>query len=189
MDRDALPGTIRALVAGARRLVIAGVGSDVRNDDAIGSLVARDVITGLHREASARGIIPARIVENELIELRNVLIIDTCVVPEQFITTIHEFNPDLVIILDAAVMAGETMPGDIFFVNESELDGTTFSTHTLPLRQFIEVLQALGTAATFRIVGIQPANLDHGEVLSPAVTDAKIFLGSMLLQCILDAFL
>ena len=174
---------------GTRKLAVIGIGADLREDDAVGNVLARELINeveanhhpgpGTDHEHSA----------DEYVKIGGLLVLNATVAPEQYITLVKGFAPDTVLIIDAAVMGKHARSGDIAFIDAAELDASTFSTHTISLRYFIEILYTLGLKARFLIVGIQPEKLGYGEELSQAVDETKVFLKSLLLRYIKQTFL
>jgi len=112
------------------------------------------------------------------------LVLNASVAPEQYISMLKEFSPENIVIIDAATMGAAANPGDLAFIETDELDLSTFSTHTISLRYFIEILKTLGVDAECFVIGIQPATLGYGEALSQPVEETKVFLKSLLLEFI-----
>nr|MDO8117979.1 hydrogenase maturation protease [Candidatus Sigynarchaeota archaeon] len=169
-------------------MAVIGVGADLREDDAIGSVIARELVDNTCNEANAHGIAIISHAESEQIQTDFALIIDASVIPEQYISTIISFQPDHIVIVDAAMMGGTACAGDIAYINPLEIDKLAFSTHTLSLGQFIELLKTMGLDATYIIIGIQPRNMDYGERISSEVSHTKVFLVSLLMKLIRRAF-
>ncbi len=166
----------------SKKITIIGIGADLREDDALGNVIAREMINNIQEELERDNAHVLNLVESELIMLDKVLIINASVIPEQFITTILSFNPDHIVIIDAAIMGNDAKPGDLAFIEPHELDKRTGSTHALPLGQFIEILKTMGLHAKFLVIGVQPKTIDYGEHLSREVRDTKVFLVSMLMN-------
>ncbi|NMC04006.1 MAG: hydrogenase maturation protease [Candidatus Lokiarchaeota archaeon] len=172
-----------------RRLALIGIGADLREDDAVGTLLARELIDEIDQGCHLPPGIDHEHSIDELVKVGGLLVINATVAPEQYITLVKEFAPDTVLLVDAAAMGKGVMPGDIAFIKETELDASTFSTHTISLRYFIEILQTMGLRATFLIIGIQPGKLGYGEEISPHVAETKVFLKSMLLRYVRKTFM
>ncbi len=139
-------------------MAILGVGNELNGDDAAGVRVVR--------ELSAR-----------LSATPGVLLIDGGTAPENYTGPIRRFRPDLVIQVDAAEQ--EEAPGTTTWVDWREADGLSASTHTLPpsvLAKFL--VSELGCEVA--LIGIQPASLELGEPLSPAVERAVAGLAGKL---------
>ncbi len=148
----ALEGALRASSPEAdreqvrqRTVVVLGVGSELRADDAAGVLAASrlagEPFPGLH--AIAAGTAP----ENHTAEIRRI-------------------GPSAVVIVDAADM-GET-PGAVRVIPLGDIAGVSFSTHTLPLAIVADYLRR-ETGCRVAILGIQPASLVFDGPVSPEV--------------------
>lgn len=129
------------------RVVIVGVGNEMRADDGIGIFLAGNL-------------------EKELGNPEGIMIIKTQV-PENFIKPILDFRPEKIIILDSADFKGK--PGEFRVIKEHEIMEFLISTHNMPLTVFLKALEKLEAEKT--LIGIQPKNLDFGEGLSKEVRD------------------
>ena len=127
------------------RVVVVGVGNDMRGDDGIGVFLARE----LKRETG---------------DNRGIMIIETQV-PENFIMPILDFRPDRIIILDSADF--KEKPGSFRMIKKDEILQFLISTHNMPLTIFLKALEKLNAEKI--LIGIQPKNLDFGEDLSMEV--------------------
>jgi hydrogenase 3 maturation protease len=127
------------------RLVVVGVGSDLRGDDAAGIVVAR------------------RLADEESDRLR---VIEGGTAPENYTSVVKDFDPDQVLLVDAVEFGGD--PGDVKPVDPGALAQTSFSSHAYPLTMLTDYLER-ETGATITLLGIQPASIDEGEDLSRAV--------------------
>jgi len=131
-----------------RRIVLLGVGSELRSDDAAGVLVAQrvgalgwpDVWTFLAGTA-----------------------------PENLTGDIKRLSPSHVIIVDAADM--HCPPGTVSLLGPEETRGVSFSTHTLPLSVLAGYLET-ETGCVVIILGIQPLSLEFADAVSAEVLQA-----------------
>lgn len=89
--------------------------------------------------------------------------------PENLTADIRALSPRFVLIVDAASMAQP--PGTVRLVDPANVAGASFGTHGLPLTVLADYLRA-ETGCAVLIVGIQPATVEYGEELSPAVAAA-----------------
>ena len=128
----------------ARPVVVMGVGSPLRSDDA----------AGLHVAASlGRASLP------------HVTAIEAGPAPENFTSEIRRIHPAVLLIVDCARM-GER-PGSVNVIGAEEIAGVSFGTHGLPLSVLADyVRQEVGCAVIF--LGIEPGSVDPGETLSAA---------------------
>ena len=141
-------------------VVLLGVGSELRSDDAVGLRVAR---------AAARKPIPG------------VHAIAAGSAPENCTAEIRQLNPSHVIIVDAADM--NAAAGTTRLIDPAQAVGAAFATHGLPLSVLAGYLAAeIGCAVI--LVGIQPQTLEFGETLTPAVAKAADELVDTLRECL-----
>jgi len=124
----------------------------MRSDDAAGILIARALSRGDCATQADR-----------------LLIVEGGHAPENRTGELRKFAPDLVIIVDAADMAGK--PGTIQWIPEEAIDGMSASTHTLPLSMLARYL-VLELHCTVKLLGIQPGSNDVGKKVSPQVLQA-----------------
>jgi hydrogenase maturation protease HycI len=145
---EALKADTSAAAHGVRTVVVLGVGSELRSDDAAGLHVAAALkaaqVTGVH-------------------------VLDAGPAPENCIGEIRRLHPSHLIMVDCALM-GE-LPGTLKVFKTSEIAGVSFGTHGLPLNVLADYLQA-ETGCTAAVLGIEPSSLEFGEVLSPGVQTA-----------------
>jgi len=174
---------------GTRRLAIIGIGADLREDDVVGNLLARELIGEIKQSMDASHNGSYEYTDEERIQSGNLLVLNATVAPELYLSLVKSFAPDRVIIIDAASMGAKAKPGDLAFITPAELDASTFSTHTISLRYFVEILKTMGLDAEFAIIGIQPANLGYGEALSQPVEETKAFLKTLFLRYLTNKFL
>ncbi len=132
----------------ARTVVVLGVGSELRSDDAAGLRVA----ASLAAEA-----------------LPGVRTIEAGPAPENCTAEIRRLHPSHLIIVDCAHMG--KAPGTLEVFTPSEIAGVSFGTHGLPLSVLAEYLHA-EVGCSVAILGIQPSNVEFGEVVSPLVEGA-----------------
>jgi hydrogenase 3 maturation protease len=129
------------------RTAVLGIGSELRGDD-------------------AAGIFAARLLMERLPHTEHLLVLDAGPVPENFTGPLRRFQPDLVILIDAAHMGA--LPGEIRWLDPQDTTGFSASTHSLPLHVFASYL-AHELGCEVRLLGIQPANTGFDRELSPEV--------------------
>ena len=134
------------------RVAIVGIGNNLRNDDAAGMLVAREL---LHRECAA--------------DASHLLIIQAGHAPENVTGELRNFAPNLILLIDAAEM--RDVPGAICWVPIQSIEGMSASTHSLPLSMLARYL-TLELHCMVALIGIQPRSNDVGEVVSAEVLKA-----------------
>ena len=103
--------------------------------------------------------------------------------PENFTGTLRRFGPDLVLLVDAALMSLE--PGQTGWLDWKDTSGFSASTHTLPLHLLAAYLESeLGCKVD--LLGIQPANCQAGEALSVQVQAAAESISKDIAQIMSD---
>ena len=133
----------------ARPVVVLGVGSPLRSDDA----------AGLHVAAALGGRLRNRPVPG-------LTVIEAGPAPENFTSEIRRLHPAVVLIVDCARM-GEA-PGSLRVIAPEQIAGVSFGTHGLPLSVLAGFLRN-ETGCSVAFVGIEPLTVEPGEALSAAV--------------------
>jgi len=152
--------TLRQEITPRSRIVLCGVGNELRSDDGIGPAIIR-LLMKWQGYSSA---------ENAtLLECGNVLLINSGENPENFLSIIEKFQPASVIFLDATNL--NSPPGTIALVSPREIDGSTISTHRFPLSFLANYLQKVSGAKVL-FLGIQPLSCQLREGLSPPLSKA-----------------
>ena len=128
--------------------LVVGLGNPLMGDDGIGVTVARDL---RFRRSIGAPVIEAGTPGFGLLEL------------------LMDERP--VVFIDA-VDAGRT-PGSVFWVDPDKVAGEAlpYSLHQVTLADVIELLEATGTRADIRIIGIQPEKIGVGFDLSDVLED------------------
>lgn len=134
------------------RVAIVGIGNNLRNDDAAGMLVAREL---LHRECAA--------------DVSRLLVIQAGHAPENVTGELRSFAPEIILLIDAAEM--RDIPGAICWVPIQSIEGMSASTHSLPLSMLARYL-TLELNCVVALIGIQPKSNDVGEIVSAEVLQA-----------------
>jgi len=131
-----------------RRVVVVGVGSRLRSDDAAGLEIA---------ERLGR------------LSLPNVCVVLGDTAPENVTGEIRRYAPTHVLFVDAADLREE--PGSVRLFESSDIGGMTSSTHTLPLHVIADYLtREMGCRVLF--LGLQPETLEFGDTISESVSRA-----------------
>jgi len=139
---------VAALRGAARgRVVVLGIGNDLRADDGAGSLVAQ-----------------------RLRERFPDAVFDGGQAPENQSGPLRRARPDTVLVVDAADFGGA--PGQVRVVSGAgDAAGLTLGTHALPIGTFLSAL-AETTGARVRLVAIQAETTEFGAPMTPAVASA-----------------
>jgi len=139
---------------GVKRVAVLGIGSDLRQDDAAGMLVAQDLEKFSRKRRSSP-------------KLKAFL---GSTAPENLTGEIRDFKPDRIILVDTVDI--KEKPGTILLLMpEDASGGISFSTHKLPA----EILVGYFTKSLkceVMIIGIQPKGLDFGKAPSRTVISA-----------------
>lgn len=139
---------LRAWLSHAGQIVVLGVGSSLRRDDFVGVKIARGL----------RDRVPDRV---HLFECETV--------PESFIEPIVELKPTHILITDAALL--NLPPGSSMLVEPSKIQGSSISTHALPLSILCEFLSK-ETGAKISILAVQPKETGFGEGLTEELEES-----------------
>lgn len=146
--------------AGGRPVVVLGVGSELRSDDAAGVRVAAEL---------ARASLPG------------VRALDGGSAPENCTAEIRQLAPSHLIIVDSAHM--EEPPGAVRLIESADISGASFGTHSLPLSVLADYIQReIGCRVT--VIGIQPLSIEFGEGMSPEVSAAVRETALALKECL-----
>ena len=147
---------IYRLFEGGGRLYIVvdlllGIGNDLLGDDGVGPFIVE--------------------------KLRNSdwKVINSGIVPENFIHPIRELKPDRIVIIDAVQMG--LKPGSIRIIPPETIRNTGTGTHQLPLTFFLEQCASLSPVI---FIGIQPGQLFPDCPLSAPVASAASELITLL---------
>ncbi len=135
---------------GSARLAVLGIGHELGGDDAAGVRVA-----GMLRKAAAG---------NE-----QLLALEAGPAPENFTGKLRSFQPDLVLMVDAALM--NSTPGTVQWLDWRGAEGFSASTHTLPLHILASYLTA-ELDCEVALIGIQPRQTFTDAPLTPEVQRA-----------------
>lgn len=133
-----------------KRTVIIGIGSELRGDDYAGLKVIDEMrAVGLDAE--------------------NLLLIQAGNMPEKFTSSVKEFDPDNVLLIDS--VEADMEPGSVSLVDPSDIVTDSVSSHKLPLSKLMNYLEE-ETEARIDLVGIQVKDLEVGSGLSEEIKDS-----------------
>jgi hydrogenase 3 maturation protease len=132
------------------RLAVLGIGHELYGDDAVGVWLAGQLQTMLPANGS-------------------LLAVQGGPAPENFTGILRRYRPDLVLMVDAALMDLE--PGKTGWLSWRDTSGFSASTHTLPLHILATYLTA-ELNCEVALLGIQPAQTQVDTPLSPVVQSA-----------------
>ena len=148
----------------AKRIVVLGIGSELRADDAAGLIVAE-----------------------ELKKIKNLKlkVFLGSTAPENFTGEIIKFKPTHILIVDS--VDTDQKPGFILLINPEEVGGVSFSTHMLPVKMMVDYLLA-SLECEIIIIGIQPKVLLFGETISKEVKKSTKQVSGVIKQILQEEF-
>ncbi|MFA6431964.1 MAG: hydrogenase maturation protease, partial [Candidatus Margulisiibacteriota bacterium] len=101
----------------ANRVLVLGVGSDLRGDDAAGVIIAEEI---------------------EKKKIPNITTLLGGTAPENLTGEIKRLKPSHLIIIDAADL--NEAPGTIKLIRMDQIGGLSFSTHALPMKMMVDFI-------------------------------------------------
>lgn len=138
------------------RTVILGVGNTLKGDDGVGPLLC----------ARLAGKVSA-------------VVIDAGTVPENYLRPIIDAKCRNLLIVDALDFGGS--PGQVRVLSPDEAGAFAFSTHSLSLHLFLDLLGREIEMQTL-VLGIQPAHTQLARPVSPAVQETIARLADALVR-------
>lgn len=163
VNGESLISYLKARMPHCERLLVCGVGNDLRGDDGIGLYVAdRISLNGLPEK---------------------VKVLKCGEMPENYIFEIKEWSPSHILMVDAADLGKD--PGTAVMVESNELYTKSISTHRLPLSLFSKIVAAeLGGEVDVMMIGIQVGSCDFGAEVSDPVREAGDLVAGSVLELI-----
>jgi hydrogenase 3 maturation protease len=138
------------------KIVIVCIGNELKSDDGAGPELALKLEGRLNAE-----------------------VINCGATPENDTGWIKRREPDTIVVIDAMNMDIE--PGSVSLLEKEILnDKQLYTTHNVPLKVFVNYL-AIETGADIFLIGIQPATLALGKVISPKVAKTVDYLAELLI--------
>ncbi|MGZ4945743.1 MAG: hydrogenase 3 maturation endopeptidase HyCI [Halobacteriota archaeon] len=134
-----------------KKIVILGIGNELRRDDAVGLAVVDRLRTS--------------------IDDPSVIVINCQSAPENYTGNVKRIKPTCIVLIDAADF-GAT-PGDARIFQLHDLEGVSVTTHKASLLTLSVYLQSEINCNIF-VIGIQPADCDFGSGLTPIARKASI---------------
>ncbi len=146
------------------KLVILGIGNELRGDDFLGSLLARRL--------------------SELFKGRiDIVVFDGGTVPENYTGLIRKEGPTGIILLDAADIGKE--PGFIKIIDRDDIASYHLSTHAMPLSFLVKYLEQF-TKAEIILIGIQPKEMELADNISTEIKKSIDFLMSVFSEMLIS---
>jgi hydrogenase 3 maturation protease len=147
-----------------KRLVILGVGSQFRSDDAAGIFTAKLIKENISKSTKFKV---------------DVLLGETA--PENLTGEIKKLKPTHLMIIDSADLSKK--PGTVLLLSPRDIKGISFCTHQLPPSIMINYLKS-SIACEVSLIAIQPKNLKVGDRLSKEVSAAVKSVSSCFLETV-----
>jgi hydrogenase 3 maturation protease len=158
-DEYSVQEALEKWFAGAKRVVVAGIGNPIRSDDFVGVKIVQDL----------KGKVS-----------KNVHLIECETVPESFMQEIVDLKPSHVLLIDAAVLG--LKPGETRLVFPEQItDFPAITTHVLPLRIFCEYITKM-TETKIALLLVEPENTEFGEGLTPKVQKTAKKINKLMLE-------
>jgi len=143
---ESIEKELREWFVGSQKIVIAGIGNPIRQDDYVGL----KIVEGLHGNVS-----------------KNVLLLECETVPESYLSDIEEFKPTHVLLIDAAFLGLKPAEASLVEADAVTADAA-ISTHVLPLRIFCDYVKE-ATGAKVALLLVEPVSMEFGEGLRAEV--------------------
>lgn len=137
------------------KTLILGIGNVLKGDDGAGPLVCQKLV---------QAGVPVEV-------------IDAGTVPENYIEQIIRRSPDNLVIIDA-VDFGDS-PGEARLFETEQVTSVAFSTHSLSLRLFLDLIAQRITVKSC-LIGIQASQTRLNSPISPVVADSAEALSRVL---------
>lgn len=157
----------REAFAPPKRVCVLGVGSELCHDDEAGLYLVELLSKRLRLPLGEPG--------------ERLLLVSGGPAPENFSGMIRAFQPDLLIVVDAAYL--ELPAGSVQLLPEESAAGLSFSTHMLPLPMLLSYLK-LACGCQTCLVGIQPATTEQGLGMSPRVQEGTKMLAALFAEAL-----
>jgi hydrogenase 3 maturation protease len=145
------------------RVAVMGIGNTLRGDDGFGVRLMEGLLP-LNLPAGVR-----------------LFLCETT--PENFVGPVVHFQPDTILMVDAAELGGE--PGSARLVDLKDIAGIGMTTHTLSLRLLGNMLESTTDAAVM-LLAVQPQSRAFGTGLSDEVQHTLRYLTNVLARVLRD---
>lgn len=130
-----------------RRIAVMGIGNELKGDDAIGPLISEKIKNKLKDDK-----------KYEIIHI-------STNVPENFMGKIDSFNPDILLMIDAADF--NENPGHFRLIDIDEISRYSLSTHNMPLSIFLKNIGIDENNIFF--IGVQIKSTEFGSDITEEV--------------------
>ena len=156
---------LERFLSDAKRVLVLGIGNEIRADDGVGTHVAKSL-----RRACVRN--PLKM---------PCLAVPGGAAPENFIGPALEFGPSHIVIVDA--MARGARPGSISTIDPARLGGVSLSSHSMPRGVLRDYLLNSGHRRLL-VLGVQPSTIGLGMGMSREVKSSARRIVRALLKAL-----
>lgn len=143
--------------------IVLGIGNRLGGDDAAGTCVVDMLNQKQHR---GKAPFPAEI-----------MAIDAGTAPESYTSVIRQYQPNLLILVDAADM--DLPPGALRIITPEKISIVSFSTHHMPFSMFISYVKDF--CGKILLIGVQPERTETGSSISKEVSKSVNKLAEVIL--------
>ncbi|MBN2187068.1 MAG: hydrogenase maturation peptidase HycI [Dehalococcoidia bacterium] len=152
--------------------IILGIGNTLKGDDGIGIYIAESINKYL-QECEERS------KKSRFTGARRELIAINCgTTPENYTSIIRKYNPDRLILVDAADMG--LSPGSCRIIPPERIEVMHLSTHNMPLSFFISYVSEF--CRYIVLIGVQSEKMDFGTGLSSAVKRSEEYVAKLIIK-------
>ena len=160
------------------KLIILGIGNELRGDDGLGSYFIKELELDLDKDFDT-----LNGSHNQYKLDDNLILIDCGSVPENFTGMIKKEKPSHILAVDAALMGSS--PGTVKVIKKEKIADINTSSHSMSLSFLIKYLEE-DITFKFLFIGVEPVAMDLGENLSEEVMKSGIFLKNTLISVLND---
>lgn len=163
MDWIALKQELKEFLKNHDKVVVLGIGNDIKGDDALGPIIALKL--------------------DELFQNNNgVVILNGGTVPENYTGVIRSKKPTHIILVDAVEMNRD--PGYIRVVQKDEIASYNISTHAMPVSFLIRFMENT-IHAEIILIGVQPKSMELTEGISKEVEESIQYIVNTLYEILI----
>lgn len=150
---------LRKAIARDSRIALVGIGNEARHDDFVGVYIIQQLLKkGLRK--------------------KNILLVEAGDAPTQFITKIHDWNPDCILMIDA--IDAQQPTGTILAIPKDALHTRSVDSHSNAKILLLDFLLGLLPTLQVHILGIQVKDITFAEQLSEEVQASAELLTELL---------
>jgi hydrogenase maturation protease len=140
------------------KIAFLGIGNELKCDDAVGLAVVAKL--------------------SAFVDDPSIAIINCHDVPENFTGYLKRFKAECIVLIDATDFGG--LPGEARLFELHDILSSAVVTHRASLNVLGAYLRLEAGVTNVFLVGIQPANCDMGEELSPAAAKASVIVAEAI---------